>query len=142
MDPLTTLGLLANIIQLIDFGTRAVRNAQDIYRSGSGSTDANTALAAGVNDMKSLSSKLMVSASSPRSDEEKDVSALALEFQHSAEDLLEFLAKLKPKKIKSRFSSAKSALKATWYEKDKQELEQRVRDCQSRLEIQLVAIMR
>jgi hypothetical protein len=41
MDPISILGLAANILQFIDYGTQLLSGTQEIYRSATGASSEN-----------------------------------------------------------------------------------------------------
>ena len=56
MEPLTALGLAANIFQFIDFASKLFSLGQDIYRAGESTR--NIGLSLIVKDLRGLSEKL------------------------------------------------------------------------------------
>jgi hypothetical protein len=39
MDPISALGLAANIVAFVDFGLKVIKSATEVYRSTVGATD-------------------------------------------------------------------------------------------------------
>jgi hypothetical protein len=143
MDPLTAFGLASNILQFIDFSAGVISNAREAYKSATGATEANTSLEIRVQEMKNLSMKLIPPDSASQSEDKRAVCRLAIELFRSSDEMVNLLAKMKPKKLNSKIALFKSAvIKTPWYEKEKLELERKIEHCRGQLEIQLVALMR
>jgi hypothetical protein len=58
MEPLSAIGLAGNIIQFVDFGTKFVSVAAEIYKSSTGSLQENEELALIVRDLEQQSSTI------------------------------------------------------------------------------------
>lgn len=58
MDPISAIGLAANIAQFVDFGIKVVSKGNQIYRSGDGRLREHQDLAIVTNDLLLLQTKL------------------------------------------------------------------------------------
>ncbi|GAD97685.1 hypothetical protein AOR_1_590144 [Paecilomyces variotii No. 5] len=137
MDPVTVIGLVVNIFTLVDFASEIVKGARDIYASSSGCMEQNRQREVITREAESLASKLLVTNNVHLTGADKSLFNLATECQKISRDLISLLDKTKAENPKSKFHSAKSAVKNMWYQKDKQDLEQRLQSCRSQLELQL-----
>jgi hypothetical protein len=137
MDPFTAIGLASSIVQFVDYSTKLINGAREIYDSASGMTEENKSLESIVSEMKELSSKLLPGTSGPRSEDVKALCRVAAECNILSDQILELLGKIKPKAPKSKHQSAWAAVKNKIHEKDKLELEKRLGNCRSQLELQL-----
>ena len=142
MDPLTALGLAANIIQLVDYSTKVINGAREIYGSASGITEEHRSLQSIVIQMKELSSKLLPTTGTSRSDDEEAVCRVAAECNIISDQILELLGKIKPKNSKSKHQVALAAVKNKFREKGRSELEKRLVNCRSQLELHLNVLTR
>jgi hypothetical protein len=137
MDPFAAIGPASSIVQFVDYSTKFINGARDIYDSASGMTEDNKSLESIVNEMKLLSSKLLPRTGGPRSEDEKALCHVAAECNILSDQILELLGKLKPKVRKSKHQSAWAAVKNKIHEREKLELEKRLGNCRSQLELQL-----
>jgi hypothetical protein len=96
MDPFAAIGLASSIVQFVDYSTKLINGARDIYDSASGMTEHNKSLESIVNEMKLLSSKLLPRTGGP-SEDEKALCHVAAECNILSDQILELLGKLKPK---------------------------------------------
>jgi hypothetical protein len=143
MDPLTAVSLASAIIQFIDYGTRLMRDASEMYHSTTGSTAQNESLELITTEINGWSSKLATTGiQSTQSDEEKGICRLATQCQKLSSDILGFVQKVRPKDQKSKIKVALSALKGRWYQKDILELQERLNDCGRQLNRQLQTLDR
>ena len=58
MDPLTAIGLASSIVQFVDYGTKLIGGAREIYHSTTGTTAQNETLELVATEMKEWSSRL------------------------------------------------------------------------------------
>lgn len=138
MDPLTTLGLVANIIQLLDFGNKVIHEVQEVYNSPSGTTEVNESLEVQFNAVKITSSKLISANAQPQSDEEKVLFDVAKECQRLSGDMFQILDKIRSKDPNSRRESVKAALKSSWHKSDTEQLQKRLDYCRGQLQTQML----
>lgn len=137
MDPFTAIGLASSIVQFVDFSTKLIHGAREIYDSASSDTLENRSLEAVVGEMKRLSSKLLSPGKTHQTEEEKALRRLAAECNILSNQILHLLQKIKPKDANSMRQSTWAALKNKWHEGEKLELEKRLENCRSQLELQL-----
>ena len=137
MDPLTAIGLASSIVQFVDFSTKLIHGAREIYDSVSGETEENRSLEAVVSEMERLSSKLLSPNNPQQTEDERALCRLAAECNILSDQILGLLEKIKPKDAKSKRQSAWAAVKNKLHEREKLELEKRLENCRSQLELQL-----
>lgn len=142
MEPLTTLGLVANIIQLLDFGGKVIHEAQEIYSSASGTTELNDSLEVQFNAMKITSSKLIPVHAQPQSDEEKVLIDEAKECQRLSAEMFLILDKIRSKDPGSKRECVKAVLRSSWHKSDKEQLQGRLDHCRGQLQTQMLYMMR
>lgn len=142
MDPFAAIGLASNIISFVDYGTKIVNGAREIYDSASGMTEESQALDSIASKMKGLSSKLLPSTGSPRSEDEEALCRIAAECNIISDKILEHLSKIKPKDSRSRRDVFFAAAKNKFREKERLELEKRLASCRSQLDLQLNVLTR
>lgn len=142
MDPVTVIGLVGNIFTFVDFSLEILNGAKDVYASSAGCLEENRQRGVIARETESLASKLLVSNNARLTGADKCLFDLATECQKISRDLISLLDKLKAKDPKSKFHSVKSSVRNKWYQKDKQDLEQRLQICRSQLELQLAYLAR
>ncbi|KAF2661187.1 hypothetical protein K491DRAFT_674163 [Lophiostoma macrostomum CBS 122681] len=110
MEAVAALGLAANILQLVDFGTRLVGTVHEIVKTGTSLEIADIDRTA--SDLKRLSRKLDESTVAVNLDnsDEAHLQALATEGHDIADTLLERLARLKHDPRCSRFKAIRHGL--------------------------------
>lgn len=136
MDPLTALGLAANIVQFVDFGFKLLGGAREIYSSASGATKDNEVLESVTKKMDMLSIALSAVPTTPnQSQEEKDLSNLAAECAMASNEIFKLLAKIKPKNPKSKLQIGLSIIKTKVKENDIAALEKRIDKYRSQIHV-------
>ncbi|KAH0419561.1 hypothetical protein CcaCcLH18_14354 [Colletotrichum camelliae] len=130
MDPLTALGLVANIVPFIEIAAKVLKTAKEIHDSESGGLDDNVNLEKYATQLKQHYSNLLAPDSADLIGDDKELCALAAECQKLAHDLLGVLERIK-------LQSFRSALKNLWRGKDKEMLEKRLESCRTQVEAQL-----
>jgi hypothetical protein len=100
MDPLSAIGLAGTIVQFVDFGTKIVVEGRELYKSGSLKLNAQVeAVTKELLDfgVKFKHSSLLQDEARPPTENELALRKLCDECNEVAQQLLERLAKLKPK---------------------------------------------
>lgn len=141
MDPVTAIGLVGNIFAFVEIGLDILKGAKDVYASA-GCLEENRQRGVIARETERLASKLLVSNNARLTGADKGLFDLATECQKISRDLISLLDKMKAKDPKSKFHSVKSSVRNKWYQKDKQDLEQRLQICRSQLELQLSYLAR
>ncbi|KAL5331546.1 hypothetical protein ACEPPN_001080 [Leptodophora sp. 'Broadleaf-Isolate-01'] len=136
MDPLTAISLASSIVQFIDYSTKLIHGAKEIYGSVTGATEENYRLENVTAEMQTLSLKLLPRQDAQQTEDEQALSRLAAECKILSDQILALLKSIKPKDFNSKSQSVWAALKSKWNEREKQELEERLKNCQSQLELQ------
>ncbi|KAK2732455.1 hypothetical protein CKAH01_19040 [Colletotrichum kahawae] len=137
MDPLTALGLAANIVPFIEIAAKVLKAAKEIHDSESGGLDDNVNLEKYATQLKQHYSNLLAPDSDDLIGDDKEICALAAECQKLAHDLLDVLERIKPADRSSKLQSFRLALKNMWRGKDKEMLEKRLESCRTQVEAQL-----
>lgn len=143
MDPLSALALAGNILQFIEFTTKLLVTGVEVYKSATGTVDANLALEEISQQLFGLSGRLCVGERNTRgSASELALRNIANLCNADCSRLLSVLNDLKVKDESQRgWKSFRAALKLAW--KDEQEIEKlmtRLRDRQSMMTLHICAI--
>jgi hypothetical protein len=137
MDPITAIGLAANILQFIDYGAKVVTGAIEIYGSASGNTQESRNSETIVTEMRLFAAKLQPPENGQLSGEERALCKLATECQSLAKQILDLLEKIKPKSRKSKGSSLIAGLKTKMYEGERRRLGLQLSNCRAQSDLQL-----
>jgi hypothetical protein len=139
MDPLTAISLASAIVQFVDFSSKLVSGARQIYGSASGATEADRSLEVITSEMRQCASKLATPDADAQSQTEDDraLCRLAKECQILSDQLLGLIEKTKARDPKSKVQSIWAAVKSRLHEREKLELQNRWNSCRSQLELQL-----
>ena len=142
MDPVTAIGLVSSILTFVSFSTKLVSGAIKIHESLDGALEENRSREVIAREMKSFAARLLPPDDSRLAGEEKDLCALAKECRAISGKLVGLLDKVKPKDPGSKSQSLWAALKTKVYESERADLEQRLENCRSQLELQLAFFTR
>jgi hypothetical protein len=142
MDPLTAIGLVSNIVAFIDLGTKLLKGAREVRASLPGTTEENRSREVLVDEIKAFSSKLLAPDDTGFVGRDKQLCNLAEECRILSTQLIELLGKIKARDPKSKRESVWLSVKNRYYEKDRQDLEQRLDSCQTQLGLQLNFLIR
>ena len=140
MEPLTTIGLISNIVSFVDWGTRVVRGTLEIYNSASGASASHQAQETLVRETRDFIIKLDI----PKGpwEEDRRLRLLADECQSLAQAILDKLQIIKPAASRSKVSAFWSALKSDGARNGLDLLEDRLDRCRNQLAWQLNLITR
>lgn len=145
MDPLTAIGLVANIIAFVDAGRNVVSAAKSIRDSASGATSANASLTSMTEQLSNSMSDLKLDAAGVgKSDQEESLADLAVKTQEIGRELLDVLQSLRAKNPSSKRSVFKAAFKDVVGHKkvEVKELESRLTWCKQQVVIELAKLTR
>jgi hypothetical protein len=150
MDPLSALSVAGTIVQFVDYGTKLLSNARELYRSSVGTLDANNELELVTTDLRALIAKLRMSfysrAFDPGSVEAQQRASfdrLCDDAAKLAEELLERLDKLKNRKEKHKaWHSLQKAVASAWSATEVAELKRRLLGFREALETRVLFSLR
>jgi N-terminal domain on NACHT_NTPase and P-loop NTPases len=135
MDILATIGLVGNIVQFVDFGSKLVSKSAKLYRSSEGALEENIDTETATNHLLLLNDKLKDAATSTGDTTLKDL----CEACHTvARELLEALDKVKVKGKQQKWKSIRKALRSVWSKEDIEELERRLAKLRTELNLHVV----
>ncbi|EQB58645.1 hypothetical protein CGLO_01081 [Colletotrichum gloeosporioides Cg-14] len=138
MDPLTALGLVANIVPFIEIAAKVLKTAKKkIHDSEFGGLDDNVNLEKYATQLEQYCPNLLAPDSPDLIGDDKELCDLATDCQKLARDLLDVLKNIKPANRCSKWQSLKSAAKNLWRATDKEMLEKRLELCRRQVEAQL-----
>ncbi|KAK1721245.1 uncharacterized protein BDZ83DRAFT_784629 [Colletotrichum acutatum] len=129
MDPLTAIGLVANILAFVDFGLK-------------GLTEEAASLQRFAEQTRHFADDLQTPDPMGLDDDEKVLCALAKYCCKICEDILTLIDGIRPKKAFSGIQAIKSVLKGVKYQSDLKSLQTKLNACQSQIGPQLTYITR
>lgn len=146
MDPFSALGLASNIIQLVDFGSRLVSKGQELYQSADGSSKVNSDLEAITSDLNSVCTSLLRPEryvnKNTASDPELALLSLCTSCTELGSELLGLLQALKVKGRKTRYNTARQALRSICKESKILAYEKRLGQFRSQIAIHVTSMLR
>jgi hypothetical protein len=137
LDPITALGIASNVAQFIDLGLKATSKAREIHRSASGMTAENADLELVAKDLRAVSAQLYTSVGSDGNREALE--DLCQKSAKTADELISALASFKVKGQKTRWKSARKALKVLWGREGVEEIKARLLGFRSELKLHLLS---
>lgn len=152
LDPLTAISLASAIAQFIDFGSKVIRGASEIYKSTDGVLNDNAELEDSTTKINQLNDRILLpplitASNEPVSEDEMGLAELAWTSKAVARELLSLLQDFRSvrrsgsHKMWESFRKAVSA-QTPWNKEKVQRLESKLRVLQDRISRQLVVIMR
>ncbi len=147
MDPLTSLSLASNVIQIVDFSTQLVSKGYKIYKSADGTLAENLDAEAVTNSLKTLSGKLQGSIENNRnseglSDDDQRLINLCTKCQDLASELLTKLDRVKVTGKNLKWKSARQALKSVCKKEDLDQLVSRLESYRSEINLHITISLR
>jgi hypothetical protein len=130
MDPLTTLSLAGTVVQFVDFGSTLLSCTRGLYKSKTGTLDANQELALVTTDLQALIDKLRRAVcpndvgvagylAKTADDDQERFQLICDEAAEVAKELIKGLNKLKIKESRNRkWESIRQAVRVVWTEKE------------------------
>ncbi|KAK4449753.1 hypothetical protein QBC34DRAFT_298403 [Podospora aff. communis PSN243] len=143
MDPLSAIGLVGNIVSLIDSGLRFVDAARSVYRSATGTTaeNENLAFVAAEVQKRALTIQSKEYSSPPANgDDEQSLEAIARKCRSISEELLGLLGTLQATQRKSVKSSVTAIWKNFRAKKKKEALSAQMEALATQLQHQLACV--
>jgi hypothetical protein len=140
LDLITALGVAGNVIQIIDFGLKAISKAREIHHSADGTLKENVDLEVVATDLTAIAKNLEdpVSGTTGCSGLD-DLCGRAL---LAAKELLDALEGLKISGQKSRVKSARKALKAIWGKSRVEEMKTRLEGYRDEMQFHILVSLR
>ena len=151
LDPLTAISLASAIVQFVDFGSKVVRGAFEIYKSKDGRLKENAELEDSTSKINELNDKIILPTTDPVSNEsdfeDGALTGLASTSKEVASELLSLLQDFKAARrsgSREKWESFRKAVSAqTLWNKNKiQHLESKLQKLQEEISRRLVVMMR
>ena len=138
METLAIVGLVANIVQFVDFSGKLISKSAELYQSGEGALAENVDIETVTNDLVLLNSK--IKNGTPSGD--RALETLCISCTCVAAELLAALDKVKVKGNRQRWQSIRQALRSVWSKEDIQGLERRLARFREELNLHVVVRLR
>lgn len=146
LDPMSALGLAASIIQFVDFGSRLLSEANEIYHSATGVTGANAELQGIAESLSSLSERLITPTSEskkPPSSPEEEICGIAALCKEISDELLSTINCMKViEGPRRRWRSFRHALEGIWKRDKIASLYKKLDELRSQLSVHIIAHIR
>jgi N-terminal domain on NACHT_NTPase and P-loop NTPases len=143
LDPFTAIGLAGNIVQFIDYSSKLITSAYEIYKSSTGSAPDHVHLDGIATRLLELTRSLQEPESHPSSSHERSpaLQKLVEECCQDSQALLDLIKALRAKNG-SKWSRFRQAIKSTLKKEQIDRLENRLRDHRNEIAFHLVAMLR
>ena len=139
MEALAVIGLVGNIVQFVDFGSKLVAKSTELYHSYDGALAENVDIETTTKHLTVLIQKLKEDAITVG---DGTLQKLSLACQKAATDLLVALDKVKVKNRQQKWESIRKALRSVWSKEEIRELEQRLAKFKEELNLHVVVQLR
>jgi hypothetical protein len=139
MEALAVIGLVGNIVQFVDFGSKLISKSIQLYQSSDGVLTENINMETATNHLFRLNNKLENAANSTG---DKALQALCKSCGTVADELLGALDKLKVHEEKKKWKSMRKALRSLWSKEKIQEIEKQLASFREELNLHIVVDLR
>lgn len=138
MEPLSALGLATSIVQFVDFATKIVHGARQIYQTGAGAATENADIELCATELHNLCSRIETSKiPHPRSADEDALCRIAERCVSISNELSSLLRKVKAKDPNSKWQCMVSSVKTQLKKSERDEILARLSQCRAQLDAQL-----
>jgi hypothetical protein len=143
MDPITALGLAANIIDFISFSWGIINGTAEIYRSANGALTENDRIGTVIGDLNRITEDLIKGKSiQGQTTAERAIKELAEDCKDDSDALLKLLEKLKVQGRRTVWKSVKAKFKSLMSADEMDALKKRLQEYRSEITTNLVLILR
>lgn len=139
MEALVIVGLVSNIIQIVDFSSKLLSVSKEIYRSSSGGLAAYADLETATTHLVSLNNKIKDSITVTSDDALK---RLCESCSSITDELFAALNKVKVENKKDKWKSIRKALRSIWTKEQIAALEERLAKFREELNLHIVLNIR
>lgn len=139
MEALAIIGLIANVVQFVDFSGRLIAKTTELYRSSEGALAENIDAEMATNHLVMLNNKINGAATITNNNALK---RLCESCKSTADELLAALNKVKVDGKQHRWTSIRKALRNMWNKKQICELEARLARFREELNLHIVVDLR
>ncbi|OAL53816.1 hypothetical protein IQ07DRAFT_677244 [Pyrenochaeta sp. DS3sAY3a] len=138
MEAIAGLSLAANIAQFIDLSAKIFHGAKEIYQSSSGMTQESLELDHVLQSMRLISLKLDPPSSRRANDDDETFRRLAVDCRVLSDQIIEMIQDEISKHPLRKRQAVVAILKNIWTRKERLDLERRLDNCRSQLELHLI----
>jgi hypothetical protein len=138
MDPVTVIGLVSSIIQLVDFSGQLISKTAQLYRSADSALAENLDIEAATKDLTQLNEKLKASVATG----DAALEQLCNSCNAVGDELLGALSKLKVNGKQPKWQSARKALRSIWSKEKINQLESRLAMFREELNLRITVGLR
>ena len=138
MDPLSALSLATSVVQFIDFATKIVHGARQIYATGASSITENADIELCASELQEFCIRLNTSKlPSLLTADDGSLYRLADRCIAISNELLSLLRKIKAENSTSKWQCVVSAVKTQLKKSERDDILSRLSQCRAQLDIQL-----
>jgi hypothetical protein len=140
MDPLAAIGLANNIVAFVEFASKIITGAHEVYSSATGTTSNNADMALVIGDVRAMTRRLHVV--KPVTDDDIALQDLVVKCQELSTDLISTLSRLQTKDPKSKTASMRVAWRAMRSKDKVESLEKRIERYRAQILDRILIMMR
>jgi hypothetical protein len=147
MDPVSALSVAASVIQFVDYGTRVISKARELYTSADGALSANSEIEEATTRLQALSGSLKADEGlerAPLDETDTALDKICKECSEVSQELVGMMEKLKlPKSYKNKkWESFRRTLKGVWEKEKTKEVVDRLASLRSELDTHVLVSVR
>jgi len=141
LEGLAAFGLAGNIIQFVDYSSKVVSKFKEIHHSISGTTKNAVDLTIIYQDLEKICSDLSVGIAQA-SQPPDGLTRLAMKCAQCTEELLQTLSKVRAKDPRSKWQSARAALKLGWSSSEISRMQETIMEYRCQLIVHMQVLQR
>jgi hypothetical protein len=135
MEPISIFGLAVNVLQLIDFSAKLLREAHELHHSSTGNKQQHVELQVIADDL----SRLCDDVASQQDGSNAGMQGIATAAKGVADDLVAAIEKLKLKEPRTRWRSFRQALSTLWNSATINALQHRLKEIRDQMQTNMVS---
>ncbi|PSN68727.1 hypothetical protein BS50DRAFT_520818 [Corynespora cassiicola Philippines] len=146
MEAAASLGLAANVLQLVELGAKLLSTGNEIYQAGS--TVENAELEIITKDLTALNERLKSSfrphpsIHGPLNQDDQNLENLALESEKIAQELISLLSSLHTEGDVSKYKSLVLAVKSAWKKQKMEDTKGRLQNIRAQMQLRMLVSIR
>jgi hypothetical protein len=138
-EALVAIGLVSNVVQIIDFSGKLLSSSRELYRSSVGALAANVDIETAATHLALLNNKITDSTSTTS---DNALKRLCESCSSTADELLAALNKVKAEGKKDKWESIRKALRSVWAKEQIAALEERLAKFRHELNLHITVDLR
>lgn len=139
METLAIIGLVGNVVQLVDFSAKLVLKSAELYQSSEGALAKNSDIETAINHLVLLNNNLKDAATTTS---DSALQGICKSCGTTADQLLAVLDEVNVKVKQGKWKSIRKALRSVWRKEEIQELGRRLERFREELNLHVIVDLR